>query len=137
MFGRDDNHNYTDGAEPKKSLYQRFKDRKKGGEISEADVAKYTGMSKAQLAEWAKDRPGVGGQQAAGKINAGEASGFAGMNAADGYATGIRGEDGPKGFPRKHKDGVADGLVLHKSRTRAAKTKSMADRAAEPRAGEG
>ncbi|KAG7100908.1 hypothetical protein HYQ45_004260 [Verticillium longisporum] len=84
MFGRDDNHNYTDGAEPKKSLYQRFKDRKKGGEISEADVAKYTGMSKAQLAEWAKDRPGVGGQQAAGKINAGGASGFAGMNAADG-----------------------------------------------------
>ncbi|CRK26094.1 hypothetical protein BN1723_003392 [Verticillium longisporum] len=85
MFGRDDNHNYTDGAEPKKSLYQRFKDRKKGGEISEADVAKYTGMSKAQLAEWAKDRPGVGGQQAAGKINAGGASGFAGMNAADGF----------------------------------------------------
>ncbi|KAL9943145.1 hypothetical protein ACHAQF_002161 [Verticillium nonalfalfae] len=102
MFGRDDSHNHIDGAEPKKSLYQRFKDRKKGGEISEADVAKYTGMSKAQLAEWAKDRPGVGGQQAAGKINAGEASGFAGMNAADGYAIGIRGEGEPKGLPRKH-----------------------------------
>ncbi|RNJ52454.1 hypothetical protein D7B24_003663 [Verticillium nonalfalfae] len=111
MFGRDDSHNHIDGAEPKKSLYQRFKDRKKGGEISEADVAKYTGMSKAQLAEWAKDRPGVGGQQAAGKINAGEASGFAGMNAADGSD--------------------------QRSRTRAAKTNRMADRAAEPRAGEG
>ncbi|EFQ35565.1 hypothetical protein CGRA01v4_10882 [Colletotrichum graminicola] len=43
----------------KESLYQRLQSKKRG-EISEEDLLKYTGMSKNGLAEWAKDRPGVG-----------------------------------------------------------------------------
>ncbi|KAM0276113.1 hypothetical protein ACHAQH_007087 [Verticillium albo-atrum] len=86
MFGKDDK---KDGTEPKKSLFQRFQVRKKGGEISDADVAKYTGMSKEQLSDWAKDRPGVGGHQAAGKISVGPASGLGGMGAGEGGVRGL------------------------------------------------
>lgn len=70
--------------EPKKSLYQRLADSKRG-EISEADVAKYTGMSKTQLKNWAQDRPGVAGNQAVGVITAGAPSGLGGQHAADGF----------------------------------------------------
>lgn len=70
--------------EPKKSFYQRLVDSKRG-EISEADVAKYTGMSKAQLKDWAQDRPGVAGNQAAGAITAGAPSGLGGQHAVDGF----------------------------------------------------
>ncbi|KAK2027806.1 hypothetical protein LX32DRAFT_640533 [Colletotrichum zoysiae] len=45
--------------EKKKSLYQRLQTKKRG-EISEEELLKYTGMTKDGLAEWAKDRPGVG-----------------------------------------------------------------------------
>jgi hypothetical protein len=44
-------------------------------EISEEDLKKYTGMTKTQLGEWAQDRPDVGGNQLAGKINMGSAGG--------------------------------------------------------------
>ncbi|KAF4777664.1 hypothetical protein HER10_EVM0005380 [Colletotrichum scovillei] len=43
----------------KRSLYQRMQDRNRV-EISEEELQKYTGMSKAGLQDWAKDRPGVG-----------------------------------------------------------------------------
>ncbi|KAK2053237.1 hypothetical protein LY76DRAFT_597992 [Colletotrichum caudatum] len=45
--------------EKKKSLFQRLLTKKRD-EISEEDLLKYTGMTKDGLAEWAKDRPGVG-----------------------------------------------------------------------------
>ncbi|KAK1595441.1 uncharacterized protein LY79DRAFT_510666 [Colletotrichum navitas] len=52
-------HNIVAQKEKKKSLFQRLQS-KKSGEISEDDLLKYTGMTKNGLAEWAKDRPGVG-----------------------------------------------------------------------------
>lgn len=68
----------------KKSLYQRYKDAKSSKPISDDDVKKYTGMTKDELKDWAEDRDGVAGNQAAGKLNAGPASGFAGYEAAHG-----------------------------------------------------
>ncbi|KZL80962.1 hypothetical protein CI238_10911 [Colletotrichum incanum] len=41
------------------SLFQRLQSKKRA-EISEEDLLKYTGMTKDGLAEWTKDRPGVG-----------------------------------------------------------------------------
>lgn len=68
----------------KKSLYQRFKDAKASKPISDKDMEKYTGMTRDELQDWAKDRDGVAGNQAAGKLDAGPASGFAGYEAAHG-----------------------------------------------------
>lgn len=85
-------------SEPKKSLYQKFKDSKRG-EISDADVLKYTGMSKETLSQWANDRPGVGGNQAAGSIAAGNTTGLGGMMAGEGYGGWGRDSNGPLKFP--------------------------------------
>ncbi|KAK2611784.1 hypothetical protein N8I77_005108 [Diaporthe amygdali] len=68
----------------KKPLYQRYQDAKRGKPIPEEDLKKYTGMSMDELKDWAKDMDGVAGNQAAGKLNAGPASGFAGYEAAHG-----------------------------------------------------
>ncbi|KAL1868249.1 hypothetical protein Daus18300_005973 [Diaporthe australafricana] len=68
----------------KKSLYQRYKDAKSSKPMSEEDLKKHTGMSREELKDWAKDRDGVAGNQAAGKLDAGPASGFAGLEAAHG-----------------------------------------------------
>src|SRR5689334_16536516 len=85
-------------APKKKSLYQRFKDSKRG-EISEADLKKYTGMSKAELTDWAEDRPGVGRHQPAGKLNMGASSGLGGMAAGDGFGGWGPGADPKMKFP--------------------------------------
>jgi len=71
----------------KKSLYQRYVDAKRSRnvQISEADLLKYTGKTKAELQDWAKDRPGVGGNQAAGTLAMGPASGLGGVAAAEGF----------------------------------------------------
>ncbi|KAJ0310039.1 hypothetical protein COL5a_008415 [Colletotrichum fioriniae] len=71
-------------SSPKKSLYRKFQDSKRG-EISDADVLKYTGMSKDTLNGWAADRPGVGGNRAAGSITTGSPSGLGGMMTETGY----------------------------------------------------
>lgn len=86
------------GSEPKKSLYRKFKDSKRG-EISDADVLKYTGMDKNTLSQWANDRPGVGGNQAAGSIAAGNTTGLGGMMAGQGYGGWGRDSNGPLKFP--------------------------------------
>ncbi|KAK3346596.1 hypothetical protein B0T25DRAFT_281867 [Lasiosphaeria hispida] len=71
----------------KKSLYQRYWDAKNGRNktISEADLLQYTGKTKAELDEWAKDRPGVGGNRAAGTLAMGTTTGLGGMSAAEGF----------------------------------------------------
>ncbi|KAK3296592.1 uncharacterized protein B0H64DRAFT_472818 [Chaetomium fimeti] len=71
----------------KKSLYQRYVDAKRGRnvQIPDADLLKYTGKTKDELQTWAKDRPGVAGNQAAGKLAMGPAAGLGGMAAAEGY----------------------------------------------------
>ncbi|KAH6641932.1 hypothetical protein F5144DRAFT_481825 [Chaetomium tenue] len=71
----------------KKSLYQRYVDAKRGRnvQISEADLLKYTGKTNDELQAWAKDRPGVAGNQPAGKLAMGSTTGLGGMAAAEGY----------------------------------------------------
>ncbi|KAK3315537.1 hypothetical protein B0H66DRAFT_606411 [Apodospora peruviana] len=81
----------TDSAAPietkKKSLYQRYQDAKHGRnrQISDDEMLKYTGKTKAGINEWGKNTPGVAGNQAAGKLAMGPASGFGGFEAAQGY----------------------------------------------------
>ncbi|KAK1506922.1 hypothetical protein CTAM01_03254 [Colletotrichum tamarilloi] len=104
---------------PKKSLYRRFQDSKKG-EISDADVLKYTGMSKDALNGWAADRPGVGGNRAAGSITAGSPSGLGGMMAETGYGGWGTDANGTPKFPPATKseiresDDEAAGVVAKK-----------------------
>lgn len=71
----------------KKSLYRRYHDSKTGRDksISDEDMLKYTGKTKAQVNEWAKTAPGVAGNQAAGKLDMGPTSGLGGVATADGY----------------------------------------------------
>lgn len=69
---------------PKKSLYQRFQGSKRG-ELTDEDIAKYTGKSRAELNAWAETQPGVGKNQLAGKLSAGPTTGLGGMAAADGF----------------------------------------------------
>ncbi|KAK0725214.1 hypothetical protein B0H67DRAFT_641662 [Lasiosphaeris hirsuta] len=66
----------------KKSLYQRYWEAKNGRNktISEADLVQYTGKTKAELAEWAADRPGVGGNRLAGTLAMGTTTGLGGMS---------------------------------------------------------
>ncbi|KAK4445416.1 hypothetical protein QBC34DRAFT_441651 [Podospora aff. communis PSN243] len=86
--------------EKKKSLYQRFHDSKRG-EISPEDVLKYTGKTKEQINEWAKNEPGVAGNQAAGKLSMGGTSGLGGMSAAEGYGGWGPNSNAPLKFPPK------------------------------------
>lgn len=85
-------------APKKKSFYRRIVDSKRG-EISEEDLKKYTGMNKAELADWAEHRPGVGKNQPAGKLDAGPGSGFAGAAAGDGFGGWGPGADPNMKFP--------------------------------------
>ncbi|GJC88866.1 hypothetical protein ColLi_11704 [Colletotrichum liriopes] len=77
----------TGEEQPKKSLYQRYQDKKNGRDtdISDDDLLKYTGRRRDEITDWAKDRPGVAGNRAAGTLTAGPASGFGGLATADGY----------------------------------------------------
>ncbi|KAF9876537.1 hypothetical protein CkaCkLH20_05945 [Colletotrichum karsti] len=71
----------------KKSLYQRYEDKKTGRDkvIPDEDLLKYTGKTREEINAWAKDRPGVAGNRAAGTLAMGPATGFGGAAAADGY----------------------------------------------------
>ncbi|OBR04900.1 hypothetical protein CH63R_11603 [Colletotrichum higginsianum IMI 349063] len=103
----------TEGAEeqPKKSLYQRYQDKKTGRDtvISDEDLVKYTGKRRDEINDWAKDRPGVAGNRAAGTLAAGSASGFGGMATADGYGGwGMGAGSDPKHPPQPSRKGDAD-----------------------------
>ncbi|KAH0489562.1 hypothetical protein TgHK011_009985 [Trichoderma gracile] len=74
----------SNNADKKKSLYRRYEDKKRGPGPTDEDILKYTGKTRDQLNAWAETQPGVGKNQAAGKISVGPASGFAGAGAAQG-----------------------------------------------------
>ena len=84
----------------KKSLYRRFQDAKRG-ELSEADILKYTGKSKGEIREWGKNRPGVAGNQAAGKLDMGATTGFGGVAAAEGFGGWGTNANAPLKYPPK------------------------------------
>lgn len=56
------------GKPAKKSLYERYIDARTGRNIviPDEELKKYTGMTMAEIKEWAKNRPGVAGNQPAG-----------------------------------------------------------------------
>jgi hypothetical protein len=80
--------NNPPAAAPKISLYQRYLDAKTGrnkAPISDAELKKYTGMTRDELHDWTRDRSHVGGNQLAGSITVGPASGLGGMAAGEGF----------------------------------------------------
>lgn len=67
------------GKKPKKSLYQKYQDLKRGPGLegmSDEEFKKAMGMTRQEHAEWAKGATGVGGNQAAGSLTAGGTSGI-------------------------------------------------------------
>lgn len=68
--------------EAKLSLYRRFQDSKTScsGGISNKDMLKYTGKTKAEMNDWAKTAPRVAGNQVPGRHlgHGGAAGGAAG-----------------------------------------------------------
>ncbi|KAK2592355.1 hypothetical protein QQS21_009935 [Conoideocrella luteorostrata] len=86
-------------AEPKKSLYQRYHDKKDRTPIKDEDILKYTGKTREELNAWAETQPGVGKNQLAGRIDVGPASGLGGLAVADGYG-GWGADSNPQGPSR-------------------------------------
>lgn len=74
----------TDDKGEKKSLYQKFQDKKRGPPISDADLLKYTGKSREEFDSWRETQPGVGKNQLCGTLAVGGASGLGGVAAAGG-----------------------------------------------------
>ena len=93
-----------------KTLYRRYKDELRGKPISDEDIQKYTGKSRAELDQWAEHEAGVGKNQRAGGIAQGPASGLGGVAAGDGYGgwgMGAAPNDGKRGLkfpPQKPKE---------------------------------
>lgn len=75
----------TAPKEKKLSLYQRWRKAKGPQPISDEEIKKHTGKSRAGLKEWADSTPGVGKNHLAGKLAAGEATGLGGMEAGSGF----------------------------------------------------
>lgn len=102
MTDKPDRASHNTQPQPKKkSLYQRFVDAKTGRNvhISDEDMRKYTGMTRAELREWSQDRPGVAGNQPAGKLAMGPVSGLGGLATAEGYGGWGPGAGGKLKFP--------------------------------------
>jgi len=71
----------SDGSAPKKSLYQRAQEKKRGpgtSGLSDEDLKKYTGKTRAEFDAWKETTPGVGKNQLAGKLAVGPTSGLGG-----------------------------------------------------------
>ncbi|TWU72174.1 hypothetical protein ED733_000585 [Metarhizium rileyi] len=78
-------HKTDASAGPKKSLYQKYQDKKGPRPISDEDILRYTGKSRDELNSWADGQPGVGRNQLAGKLAMGNASGLGGVATAAGF----------------------------------------------------
>lgn len=83
-MGSSQSSNKKQGDEKEQSLYQRYKEKKRGPGPSDEDLKKYLGKSREEIKTWAENRPGVGKNQLAGSATAGETSGLAGVGMADG-----------------------------------------------------
>lgn len=94
-------------AAPKKSLYQRYQDAKTGRNkppVSDADLKKYTGMTRDEINDWARDRPHVAGNRLAGSIDVGPASGLGGTAAGEGFGGWGPGASSELKFPPQQKN---------------------------------
>lgn len=84
-------------GEQKKGLWQRLNDKKRGPAISDEDILKYTGKTRAEFNDFKDNTPGVAGNQLAGKLGVGDVSGLGGQAAGaglGGWGPGA-GESGP------------------------------------------
>ncbi|KAG6364163.1 hypothetical protein INS49_005761 [Diaporthe citri] len=93
-------------AAPKKSLYQRYQDAKTGRNrppVSDAELKKYTGKTRDEIVDWARDRPHVAGNRLAGSIDVGPASGLGGTAAGDGFGGWGPGASAELKFPPQQK----------------------------------
>lgn len=96
----------------KKSLYQRYSDAKTGRNkppVSDAELKKYTGMTRAELNDWARDRPHVAGNRLAGSIDVGPVSGLGGTAAGEGFGGWGLGASGELKFPPQKRNGDEKG----------------------------
>ncbi|KAF4985294.1 hypothetical protein FDECE_16667 [Fusarium decemcellulare] len=91
----------VESSDQKKSLYQRYQDKRRGPGPSDEDILKYTGKTREELNTWADTQPGVGRNQLAGRISAGPTTGLGGVAAADGY-----GGWGPSAEPNDENRGM-------------------------------
>jgi hypothetical protein len=101
-------------AEPKKSLYARYKAYQRGkfDQISDEDMQKYTGKTRAEINEWGKDREDVAGNQLAGKLAMGPTSGLGGVAVAGGYGGWGPSVEGKAKFPQEKKSDVPEKKVV-------------------------
>ncbi|KAJ9157239.1 hypothetical protein NKR23_g179 [Pleurostoma richardsiae] len=67
-----------------KGLFDHLTKGSQPAQISDEDLKKYTGKSKEEIMEWSKNRPGVAGNQAAGKLGMGPSMGIGGYETAHG-----------------------------------------------------
>lgn len=100
----------SEESKSKRSLYRRYEDAKSGRDrpVSDEDLKKYTGMTKYELGEWSKDRPGVGPHKNDGDITTGPVTGFGGMASAGGYGGWGLDARGDLKFPPQPQKGKAD-----------------------------
>lgn len=96
----------------KKSLYQRWQDKKSGQPISDEELQKHLGMNRDELQSWSESQPGVGKNQLAGSAGKGHMSGLGGVAMADGFGgwgTDAEHNDQNRGmkFPPKKDDEAA------------------------------
>ena len=88
-----------------------FTKKKAATPIPDEDLLKYTGKTKDEINNWAKDRPGVAGNQNPGSITAGHPTGFGGYEAAKGYGGwGPSTNADPKFPPNKSNDDTTRAL---------------------------
>lgn len=75
----------ADDTPRKKSLYEKYQDRKRGpgtSNLTDEELMKYTGKTREEFDTFSKTAPGVAGGQAAGSITAGGNSGIGTMAGA-------------------------------------------------------
>lgn len=73
-----------EGKQEKKGLWQRCQDKLRGRPISDEDLLKYTGKTRAEFDTFKENTPGVGRNQLAGNLAMGSAPGLGGTATAYG-----------------------------------------------------
>lgn len=96
-----------DNQTRKKSLYEKYQDRKRGpgtSNLTDEELMKYTGKSREEFDAWKNTADGVAGGQAAGSMTAG---GNSGIGTAYGAGEGLGGWGTEAGkVPKRDGDGV-------------------------------
>ncbi|TQV93126.1 hypothetical protein IF1G_08429 [Cordyceps javanica] len=103
----------AEDKQEKKGLWQRCQEKLRGQPISDEDLLKYTGKTRAEFDTFKETTPGVGRNQLAGTLAMGSAPGLGGTAAAygvGGWGPGAapEGEDRGMKFPPGRHDQVVE-----------------------------